>query len=134
MTMVDTSVVVAGFGTWHEHHPHAHRVLAGRPNVSEHVLLETYATLTGLPPPHRAPASVVHEFLRRQFRRDPRRLTRTGISELLAATAQLGIVGGAVYDAAIGLAAKQVGERLITLDRRAVRTYRLLEVDHDVLT
>ena len=40
--------------------------------------------------------------------------------------ASLGIAGGAVYDALVGAAARHHGLRLLTSDRRALRTYASL--------
>ena len=55
----DTSVLVATVCTWHEHHERAitemeHR-LAGRESlvIATPTLIEAYAGLTRLPPPHR---------------------------------------------------------------------------------
>jgi len=70
MIAVDTSVVVAAFASWHEAHAQAAAVLVERPRLPAPVALEAYAVLTRMPPPHRAEASVVGEFLRRSFPRD----------------------------------------------------------------
>jgi predicted nucleic acid-binding protein len=43
--------------------------------------------------------------------------------------AALGIAGGSVYDALVGAAARAHDLPLATRDRRAVETYRLLDVD-----
>lgn len=45
----------------------------------------------------------------------------------------LGIAGGAVYDALVGQAAAIHGATLLTRDRRAERTYRLLDLDYEVI-
>ena len=49
-------------------------------------------------------------------------------AELLARLGALGIAGGAVYDALVGAAAVEHGLTLMTRDRRAVDTYRRLDV------
>ncbi len=41
----------------------------------------------------------------------------------------LAIAGGAIYDALVAAAALESGLPLATRDRRAVRTYRALQVD-----
>lgn len=50
MIAADTSVLVAGFASWHERHEPAHRLLAsGKVRLIDHVALETFALLTRLP-------------------------------------------------------------------------------------
>ncbi len=44
--------------------------------------------------------------------------------------AELDVVGGSVYDALAGEAARTNERVLLTRDRRAERIYRLLDVDH----
>lgn len=56
----DTSVVVAALVSWHERHRPARRPLEREEvRLIGQVALETYAVLTRLRPPHRAPALVV---------------------------------------------------------------------------
>lgn len=52
---------------------------------------------------------------------------------LPAVLAPLGIAGGAVYDALVGLAARSAGLRLATRDRRAASTYAALQVDVELI-
>jgi len=54
-------------------------------------------------------------------------------SALLSRCGPLGIVGGAVYDALVGEAARLAGCRLLSRDHRARRTYDLLGVDHELI-
>jgi predicted nucleic acid-binding protein len=51
------------------------------------------------------------------------------VSELPAA----GIAGGAVYDALVGATAREHGLALATRDRRALDTYRALDVRLEVV-
>lgn len=123
MICLDTSVVVAGFGAWHERHVRALELLADKPRIAAHTALETYSVLTRLPPPARAPAAIASEFLARRFPEPalvlgPRR-QRTMVGEL----AEKGITGGRVYDALIALTAREADAVLMTLDRRALSTY-----------
>jgi predicted nucleic acid-binding protein len=67
MKTADTSVVVAAFASWHEHHAAARRALDGGLRLIEHCALETYSVLTRLPPPHRSAGNVVREFSRARF-------------------------------------------------------------------
>jgi hypothetical protein len=48
---------------------------------------------------------------------------------LPAELATRGITGGAVYDALVGLAARDARLRLVTRDRRAATTYSALGLD-----
>lgn len=60
MIALDSSVVIAGFGTWHEHHERAVEVLRRTPRLPAHAALEAYSVLTRLPDPFRAePAELV---------------------------------------------------------------------------
>ena len=51
----DSSVVVAALTPWHEHHAVARSALAKTELLISHVVAETFAVLTGFPPPHRVP-------------------------------------------------------------------------------
>jgi predicted nucleic acid-binding protein len=126
VTAIDTSVAVAAFSTWHDGHEAARHALAERSRLIAHVALETYAVLTRLPPPHRAPGHLVVEFLRRNF--DQRLLALSGSSHrrLLESVERAGISGGAIYDALIASTAMASNETLVTLDRRALRTYEAM--------
>ena len=54
-------------------------------------------------------------------------------AELLAALPQVGISGGAVYDALNGAAAKEHGVSLVTRDRRAAEVYRALDASVELV-
>jgi predicted nucleic acid-binding protein len=53
---------------------------------------------------------------------------------LLAELNALGIAGSAVYDALVGATAKEHGFTLATRDRRALETYRVLEVRAELIS
>lgn len=133
MIAVDTSVVVAGFASWHDAHGPAVRVLSRAPRIPAHVALETFSVLTRLPPPHRTAPSLVAEFLDQRFGDDPLTLDGKAQVELVARAARRGISGGAVYDALVGATAASAGATLLTLDRRAVRTYERFEVTYELI-
>lgn len=63
----DASVIVAAFATWHVKHDSARRAIEEGVRLIDHCAIESYSMLTRLPPPYRAPANVVQEFLRDQF-------------------------------------------------------------------
>jgi predicted nucleic acid-binding protein len=133
MIAVDTSVVVAGFASWHEGHSAAQEALKQRPRIPAHVALEVYSVLTRLPPPHRAAAGVVVSFLRDRFRSPPLMLPAAEHMELLQAAAERGITGGALYDALVAATAKHAGATLLTRDRRAIRTYEALKAAYELV-
>jgi predicted nucleic acid-binding protein len=120
---VDSSVVVAGFATWHEHHAIARKALVGRPRLVAHAAVESYSVLTRLPPPHRASSSIVHAFLTERFIEPYLTLSETGYEELLATVAARQILGGPAYDALIAFTAAEHDATLLSLDQRAAATY-----------
>lgn len=133
MTAVDTSVAVAAFASWHEQHPAAVASLSRGVRLIGHVALETYAVLTRLPPPHRASASLVAEFLTRNFADPVLILPAREQRRLLATCAARNIKGGAVYDALVAATAVHGGVTLVTLDLRALATYFSIGADVRVL-
>lgn len=134
MTAVDTSVAVAALAGWHEAHEHARRAAAAAV-IPAHARLETYSVLTRLPPPHRLDPLVVSDLVSRWFPPNETlapsaRLTRS----IVERCAGLGLVGGAVYDALVGLTAAEAGETLLTRDERAARTYGLVGVPFELVS
>ncbi|MBI4729623.1 MAG: PIN domain-containing protein [Acidobacteria bacterium] len=126
MIALDTSVAVAAFASWHEQHRKARAVLSESPRLAAQVALETYAVLTRLPPPHRAPPALVAEFLAYNFPRPLLALPAADQRRLIRSAPDSGIVGGAIYDAQIAATAARAGALLVTLDRRALATYKVI--------
>jgi predicted nucleic acid-binding protein len=124
MKAVDSSVVIAAFATWHEHHALARKAMAGRPRLIAHAAVESYSVLTRLPPPHRAQPSIVHAFITERFTEPFLTLPEAGYQELLATLAAGQILGGPAYDALIALTAAEHQATLVSLDQRAAATYR----------
>lgn len=60
-------------------------------------------------------------------------VTPEGYAHLLDFAAAARIGGGAVYDALVALTAREASATLLTADRRAITTYRLLMVDHELV-
>ena len=133
MITVDTSVVVAAFASWHEGHRSAAAVLARTPRAPAHVLLETFSVLTRLPPPHRAPSDVVTAFLARTFGRSPLTLPARAWPKLLALAGEVGITGGAIYDALVAATAHYANATLLTRDRRAIAVYEKIGVTYELV-
>jgi len=130
---VDTSVVVAGFASWHEGHRSASGALARKPRVPAHVLVEAYSVLTRLPPPHRAPASLVVTFLAERFPEAPLVLPARAHLELILTSARTGLAGGAIYDALIAATAHHAGATLLTRDERARSVYDRMRVRYELV-
>lgn len=130
----DTSFAVAALDASHEAHRACRTALvAKRPALAGHAAFETFAVLTRLPPSLRLTPSTAERVLAEAFGEacwlKPRESAR-----LRAELGERGIVGGAVYDALVGRAAAARGCVLLTRDRRAERTYRMLGVPHEVVS
>ena len=122
----DTSVLVAAFCAWHEHHEAALAALERQTRqrkrllLAAPVMLETYAVLTRLPAPHRlAPRSALD--LVRANLRGARlvALDGAGYWKLIDEAAAAGVAGGRTYDALIvACAVRARAGALLTLNRR----------------
>ena len=131
MIVADTSVIVAAVAEWHAAHAIAE---ASLPSVAvAHTLLEAYSVLTRMPEPQRVDPASAAAVLRGRIRRAITLPSRQ-LVELPTTLAELGVLGGASYDALIALTAAAHGATLITLDARALRTYRLCAVDAELLS
>lgn len=128
MIAVDSSVVIAGFASWHEQHPAAVKVLARKPRLVAHAALETYSVLTRLPPPHRAQAGLVRQFLQGRFPEPFLCLPEDRHRDLVTVLAERQILGGRVYDALIGFTAAAHDATLVSLDQRASLIYESVGV------
>jgi predicted nucleic acid-binding protein len=128
MRAVDSSVVIAAFATWHEHHGVARKAMGRRPRLVAHAAVEAYSVLTRLPPPHRAHPSIVHAFITGRFAEPFLTLSEAGYQELLATAAAAQILGGPAYDALIAFTAAEHQATLLTLDQRATATYAAVGV------
>jgi predicted nucleic acid-binding protein len=124
---LDTSVLVATFYVDHEHHGPSLDLFL-RYEKSEvccgaHSLAEVYATLTSMPPPRRVSGDQALLFLTEI--RD--RLTLVALDapayfQMVEASAQVGLAGGAIYDAILGhCALNSDAERIYTWNVRDFR-------------
>lgn len=84
-----------------------------------------------MPPPHRVPGYVACDYLAREFEAT---VEGPPIVAALRECARAGVVGGAVYDGLVGLAARHAGVVLISRDERAIPTYRALGVPFEVIS
>jgi len=119
----DTSVVVAAFASWHEHHDRARKALDRGLRMIEHCALESYSVLTRLPPPHRCAADVVRDFLRARFVEPFLRMDGQRYKDFVLALPEHSVTGGGAYDAVVAATAAAHSASLITCDRRAALVY-----------
>jgi len=132
--LVDTSVAVALTVADHEHHEDTFEALAGtRLGLSGHAAFETFSVLTRLPGAARRTPATVARLLASSFPHS-RFLGADASRALFERLVSIGIAGGSVYDALVGAAAAEHGLRLATRDRRALETYRALEVEIELLS
>ncbi len=131
--LVDTSVAVALVVGDHEHHLKTLEALAGRRlGLAGHAAFETFSVLTRLPPPARRTPATVARLLASDFPHTRFLGTEAAVA-LFGRLPDAGIAGGSVYDALVGAAAAEHGLHLATRDRRALDTYRRLEVRVEVI-
>lgn len=131
--LVDTSVAVALTIVAHEHHERTFSALSERPlGLAGHAAFETFSVLTRLPAPARRTPATVARLLEASFPHS-RFLDARAAARLLAELGKAGIAGGAVYDALVGACANEHGLALATRDRRALDTYRALDVRIELL-
>jgi len=122
---LDTSCVVAVICAWHEHHAataddvEARLSRGERLVVAAHVLVEAYAVLTRLPPPHRLVPADAWTLIRTNFVEQVSITALTGPEQVsvLGRLPAAGIRGGRTYDAVIGASAEKAGATvLLTLN------------------
>lgn len=130
MITVDTSVLVAAFARWHEQHEAARAAVERADVLIAHVAVETYSVLTRLPAPRRAQSGLVVGFLSHHFPAEPIALHAAEYPRLLEEVARAEIDGGATYDALVAATARARSATLLSLDRRAARTYGVIGVNH----
>jgi predicted nucleic acid-binding protein len=119
----DTSVVVAAFASWHEHHEAALSAVDDRVRLVDHCALETYSVLTRLPPPHRCPATIVREYLQARFSLPYLRLDSESYRQFVLQLPEHEVTGGATYDALVAATATKNKAELLTCDKRAAALY-----------
>ncbi len=132
--LVDTSIAVALTVTDHQHHEATFEALGDRRlGLAGHAAFETFSVLTRLPPPARRTPATVARLLAANFPHS-RFLGADAAAALLAELHAARIAGGAVYDALVGASAREHGLTLATRDRRALETYRALDVRVELLS
>ncbi len=122
----DTSVVVAALSAWHVDNATARDALKRVDWLGAHVLAETVSVLSRLPHGHavtlQEAAALVRQVAAAQPT-TPRQLRADRYLLTFGALGSAGLGGGAVYDAIVGATAREHDATLLSLDRRAQRTY-----------
>jgi len=117
-------------------HPHQAMVgarLAGnRAGMAGHAAFEAYSALTRMPKPRRIGSKLAAELLAENFP-NTRYLSPDACARLLASLPERGIAGGAVFDAMVAWTAVEHRATLISLDRRAIDTYRRVGARFEIL-
>jgi predicted nucleic acid-binding protein len=132
--LVDTSVAVPLILAGHEAHDDVNAAVGDRaPRLASHAQLETYSVLTRLPGDARLTPRDACDLLVERFGA-PVPLTESSSPALVTILGENGIAGGTVYDALIGLTARDTGAVLLTRDRRAIPTFSILGVTFELLT
>jgi predicted nucleic acid-binding protein len=101
--------------------------------MSGHAAVELLSVLTRLPPPHRLSPAAALRLEETNFP-ESRFLSATHTKHLVREFVEAGLAGGALYDGLVGAAARQHKLLLITCDRRAEPTYRMLGVNYELLS
>jgi len=125
---LDTSVAIPLLVQTHRAHAAVVRWWDDREiALSGHALAETYSVLTRLPGDLRVAPADAARLLGERFAQ-PLLLGPEVVGHLPDVLSQLGIAGGAVYDALVALAAAEHGADLATRDARAKSTYETVGV------
>lgn len=133
MNAADASVAVAAFARWHPSHDRARAALGDDATIVAHAAFETYSVLTRLPASSRATPGHAREFLMRRFPDEYLTLAEPVQRATLRRFPELGIAGGAVYDALIAATGREHGATLLTLDRRAIVTYERIGASYELV-
>lgn len=119
-TLLDASCLVALACAWHEHHEATRTDLERREQQGEkillacHALVEAYAVLTRLPPPHRRSPEEAHAILRGSWKdRESVSLSSREHWELLDSARAASIAGGRTYDALIAACARRANAAVL---------------------
>jgi predicted nucleic acid-binding protein len=130
----DTSVVVAGLNAWHPQHALARPRLRAVSWLPAHVLAESISVLSRLPHGRAVPMSDAIRLVRSIAEGRARQLPAERYLVTFTAVGSAGLGGGAVYDALVGATAREHNAVLLTLDRKAQRTYTAVGTSFELIT
>lgn len=129
----DSSVVLAALLADHPAHDSSEEALKACETTIAHVAVETYSVLTRLPPPHRVSPTEAARLVDARLPDEHVTLDGDAYGSAPRRLAEAHISGGATYDGLIALTALEHNLELLSRDRRAARTYRLLGVAFQML-
>lgn len=128
----DTSVVVAALSTWHRLQAVCRRRLDSVDWLPAHTMAESVSILNRLPGNLAVSLDVAIASVRGLCDR-ARQLPAERYLPMLDSLSRARLGGGAVYDAIIAATAAEHGATLLSLDRRAQRTYAAVGASFELL-
>ncbi|MCO5316197.1 MAG: hypothetical protein M9938_08550 [Solirubrobacterales bacterium] len=136
MNAPDSSVLIAGFVPSHRYHPEAISALAEVKkdgNLIAHTIAESYSVLSSPGGSYRAEPGAVVMYLEQFIGDQPVGMPPSTYPEAVRLLTETNRAGGMVYDALIGLAARDAGLALLSLDARARPIYELCGAEFRIL-
>ena len=131
--LLDSSAALAYVSELNPHHRAVNARVDGRQlGLAGHAAYETFSILTRIPPPARVNASRAERLLKSSFP-ETRFMDAQAAGAIVSHFAELGIIGGAVYDGLVAAAAEAHGLLLLSCDRRALLTYQALGVQFEII-
>lgn len=132
--VADTSIIVrAAITTDPQERELLQGVIANSPSAVAHVLAESYATLTALPPPFRLSPVNCFTYLSSASRATALTLSSNGYLRVLQLLADHGVASGAIYDCLIAETAREHDATVMSLDQRAVARYSLVGASYQLV-
>lgn len=130
----DSSVTIPALLADHEAHAVAEAALAETEVTVAHAGIETYSVLTRLPAPLRLTAAQAIDLISARLPGEWITLDADALHAAMRRMADRGVLGGSAYDGLIALTAAGHDAELLTLDRRAGRSYDRLGIRFSLLS
>lgn len=130
---VDSSFAIALLDVGHPFYAAAQASAGDHPlALAGHAAFETYSVLSRMPGALQMDPGVLAQVLEVSF---PEfcPLSARGANRLFGRLAELGIIGGAVFDALVAAAALENDRTLLSFDPRAERVYRKIGVTYELV-
>ena len=133
LLLFDTSAALAFVDAESPFHQYSWDIARTRARgLAGHAAFEFLSVLTRLSLPKRLQGPDELRLMRSEFPEN-RFLPAESMDSLLDEFARVGVTGGMVHDGLVGACARHHGLELVTCDRRAKETYRLLGVRYHLL-